>query len=279
MKITRSLRSPLLISLFGCIALSGLAEGIPEPYLVLYGTVRNSADNNVRMTVGSLTWQFRKLTDGRVVTVSTALTNINDQFSYVLRVPCETIIAGYSVSSNALALTPTAAVFDRSQVSYGGGAAQFVVTSQGQVPLSSKDRGKMEQLDLLVSVAPVDSDGNGLPDDWETRYFGFVGVLPDADADGDGLTNGAEYRAGTDPTSEASVFKFIHIAARPEGGMLIQWSSVPNRAYVLERSPALLQDFVPIAPITNLTGQSVLEFIDFETQAPAARFYRIRLQP
>ena len=277
MKMTRSPRIPLLVSLFGCVALPSLAEGIPEPYLVLYGTVRNTADNNVRMTVGSLTWQFRKVSDGRVVAVTTALTNINDQFSYALQVPCETIIAGYQISSNALALTPTAATFDRSQVSYESGAAQFVFPAQGQAALSSKDRGKMERVDLLVSVTPEDSDHNGLPDAWETHYFGYVGVDPNADADGDGMTNGAEYRAGTDPKSEASLFKFINIAARPEGGVLIQWSSAENRIYVLERSTTLLQGYAPIATITNLTGQSALEFTD--SGAPAPAVYRIRLQP
>jgi hypothetical protein len=194
-------------------------------------------------------------------------------------VPCETIIAGYAVSSNALALTPTPAAFDRSLVSYETGAAQFVASSQAQVALSSRDRGRMERVDLLVSVALEDSDHNGLPDAWETHYFGFVGVNPGADADGDGMTNGAEYRAGTDPTSAESIFKFIHIAARPEGGVLIQWSSAENRIYVLERSPVLLQGYTPIATITNLTGQSALEFIDSEVQGPANRFYRLHLQP
>ena len=281
MKIPRSLRIPLLVSLFGPLASPGLAEGIPEPYLVLYGTVRNTSDNNVRMTVGSLTWQFRKVSaPERIVTVTAVVTNINDQFSYVMPVPCETFITGYQVSSNALALTPTAVSFDRSQISYEGGPAQLVVSGQGVVALSSKDRGKMERVDLLVSVVPEDGDGNGLPDNWERIYFGGAGVVTaGGDFDGDGMTNRAEYLAGTDPTSAASQFKFINVAARPEGGVLIQWSSAENRIYVLERSPALLQGYAPVATITNLTGQSTLEFIDSEPQAPANSFYRIRLQP
>ncbi|HWX20795.1 MAG TPA: LamG-like jellyroll fold domain-containing protein [Candidatus Binatia bacterium] len=46
-----------------------------------------------------------------------------------------------------------------------------------------------------------DSDGNGLPDAWEFRYFNRIGIDPNADPDGDGLSNMQEYQAGTDPTN------------------------------------------------------------------------------
>src|SRR5262249_13619963 len=35
-----------------------------------------------------------------------------------------------------------------------------------------------------VRVA-LDADGNGINDDWEVRYFGRIGVDPNADSDGD----------------------------------------------------------------------------------------------
>ena len=44
-----------------------------------------------------------------------------------------------------------------------------------------------------------DSDGNGLPDWWELKYFGAIGQDPNADPDGDGLTNLQEYAMGTNP--------------------------------------------------------------------------------
>lgn len=46
----------------------------------------------------------------------------------------------------------------------------------------------------------IDVDHNGLADSWETNYFsGHINVDPNADPDGDGLTNLQEYRLGTDP--------------------------------------------------------------------------------
>jgi hypothetical protein len=47
---------------------------------------------------------------------------------------------------------------------------------------------------------PLDADGNGLPDSWEQLYFGHLGVDPNADPDGDGLSNLQEYQYHTNPT-------------------------------------------------------------------------------
>lgn len=55
-------------------------------------------------------------------------------------------------------------------------------------------------------VVVLDTDGDGLPDEWERRY----GLNPDdagdaiLDKDNDGFTNLEEFQAGTDPTDPAS---------------------------------------------------------------------------
>lgn len=45
----------------------------------------------------------------------------------------------------------------------------------------------------------VDSDGDGLPDWWEMKYFGNLGHVGTGDYDGDGLTNQWEYYFGFEP--------------------------------------------------------------------------------
>src|SRR5439155_17505676 len=66
-----------------------------------------------------------------------------------------------------------------------------------------------------------DSDGDGLPDAWETAH-GFDPFDPaDAggDADNDGLTNLQEYLSGTDPRDPQSYLKINSVSA--SGGSIV----------------------------------------------------------
>jgi hypothetical protein len=66
--------------------------------------------------------------------------------------------------------------------------------------VSARSGAQTTNLSLTLNTPVVDTDHNGLPDDWELRYFSHVGVDPNADNDGDGVTNLQEYLSGTDPT-------------------------------------------------------------------------------
>ena len=56
----------------------------------------------------------------------------------------------------------------------------------------------------IVTASGLDSDDDGLPDEWENSYTppgaAGLGILPGADYDGDGLTDLQEFQTGTDPT-------------------------------------------------------------------------------
>jgi hypothetical protein len=64
------------------------------------------------------------------------------------------------------------------------------------------------KLDLNIANPPssADTDGDGMPNTWETTYGLNPNNAADAsqDADGDGITNLQEYQGGSDPTNPAS---------------------------------------------------------------------------
>src|SRR5204863_8345795 len=120
-------------------------DGIPEPSLVVYGVVNNLAAGGSRVSFGTLTWIFQPADGSPTITVTGVLTNINDQFSYVLRIPCETEIPGVAVSAGALKLAASSTTYNRSQVTVEGVAANFVVPAQANLVLGRTDRGRIER--------------------------------------------------------------------------------------------------------------------------------------
>jgi hypothetical protein len=145
-------------------------------------------------------------------------------------------------------------------------------------------------------VAPADNNGNGLPDSWETTY----GITaPEADADGDGQHNRAEYLANTNPTNAASVFKLLsanwEIAtdeAYTNAILTLTWSSVGGTRYRVQYSEAVNNgpaggDFTDIvreaatemdpAPYGIASEQSFTE--KFAQATNTGRYYRVRVLP
>ncbi len=56
-----------------------------------------------------------------------------------------------------------------------------------------------QSVDIVVTSAE-DTDGDGMPDAWEMRYFGSLAQDATTDFDGDGVSDLDEYLGGTDPT-------------------------------------------------------------------------------
>lgn len=90
--------------------------------------------------------------------------------------------------------------------------------------------GKLTSLPGVVTIhvqPPVDSNGNGLPDDWETRY-GLTD--PSGDPDRDGVSNLDEYWAGTDPKDASSWLRLTQIT-QGTSPFQVTWSSVGGTRY------------------------------------------------
>ena len=277
-------RSPITrLALAALLALATTAAdtraGIPEPDLVWYGKVlTTSGGASVRLTSGTLVWRLEPVSGSPPILLATYLTNINEQFSFVLRVPCESPEPGMLPSTNVVNLTTPASRYRRMTVLLNGQPLSLI-TATNEVAPALADRGRSERIDLRLGPAPIDSDGDGLADSWEMQHFGSLGVNPNDDPDGDGVNNLREFRAGTDPNEAASRFEVIEIARVPNG-VSILWSSQPDRRYRVKRTSSLLTPPAQYEVVQSglMATPPFNQFVDTTTQNGAHFFYLIEIE-
>jgi hypothetical protein len=122
----------------------------------------------------------------------------------------------------------------------------------------------------------VDTDGDGLPDTWESQHQldgnDSTGVNgPEGDPDNDRFLNIEEYMAGTDPRDPDSLLEVI---AQANGGRRLTWKSVPGKSYRVYATAEVNEAFEPIGGTTSTSATT-----SFSDAAPAAahKFYRIEV--
>jgi hypothetical protein len=92
-----------------------------------------------------------------------------------------------------------------------------------------------------------DENLDGLPDDWQTTYWGSdprKWPEPRADSDGDGSSNLHEFLAGTNPIDSKSVLR-TEIVSTPQGSFL-NWNTRAGFVYQVQLSTKLDQDWVDV---------------------------------
>lgn len=140
---------------------------------------------------------------------------------------------------------------------------------------------------LSNSVAYVQTDTidqglmetSGLPIAWELLNFGHTGVDPNADPDGDGMSNLQEYLAGTNPNDANSDLEITAFNSSPGGiSGTVTWESVLTRNYYLQKrlslNPASLWFDSGLGLISPDAGSSTTRSIT-DTNFPM-RFYRVQ---
>jgi hypothetical protein len=104
--------------------------------------------------------------------------------------------------------------------------------------------GYVDRIEMMLEdpSSSVDSDADGLPDDWEQDHFGGLGANP-----GDLAANGINtlmdcYVSGLDPSDPDARFLITNFRTQASGNVL-QWQGVSGRVYTVYWTSNLLSGF------------------------------------
>lgn len=127
-------------------------------------------------------------------------------------------------------------------------------------------------------VGDIDTSGDGIPDWWMLGQFDTaIGNAEDRtraedDHDGDGMSNWAEYVAGTSPHDPESVLRLQQMGQ----GTGLQFQSVADRRYRVQSSASLIDpDWMPISDILFGNGQTLTIPIFDLIERP---YYRLQVE-
>jgi sugar lactone lactonase YvrE len=167
-----------------------------------------------------------------------------------------------TVPASSTANSAYAVHFDHASGSPNGLASFPATTGTGLITLRDRSASSLN---------------DGISDSWRLRHFATLNNIlasPVADADGDSASNWHEFTAGTNP-NDASSLLTVKSAKGTAQSASIQWPSVLNKQYVIERAASIYSPVWTAVSTNNGTGWNM----EYQDPAPGGvQFYRVRVQ-
>jgi subtilisin family serine protease/subtilisin-like proprotein convertase family protein len=153
----------------------------------------------------------------------------------------------------------------------------FYESSAGtwRVEVSDEGRekpGRVKQVDLTIEgVRIIDSDHDGLDDNWERANFGDLSQGGADDPDLDGYRNAREQVLGTNPTVDETPFQ-LDMSRWNERVVRLSWLSSTAHRYDVMGASELGK---PMTLLTNVSGEFPETEFYLPSVTPALRFFQV----
>ncbi len=232
---------PISVIFAACLAgwLPCLHAYPPAPPHIFYGCVRDEMGDPLASSSAEVILETLSGTQVRTKINPSLQAGVN----YNLTVPMDSGITDDLYQATALRpLVPF-----RIKVKIGQATYLPIETKSDYASLGRP--GQRTRLDLTLGE---DSDGDGLPDAWERALIAALGggpdlnnINPEADSDGDGLSNMDEYLAGTYAFDSKDGFA-LKILRNLEDRAVLEFLAIRGRAYTVYGSEDL-KDWKPVS--------------------------------
>lgn len=125
----------------------------------------------------------------------------------------------------------------------------------------------------------LDANQNNIADSWENDHFGSATTnrTQFTDTDHDGMTDYAEFIAGTNPTNAAARFYFTGETILGNQRIQLQWAVITNRLYQLNAS-GNLSSWLPVTDWLQASNNPTMSYTVTNTGS-GAQFYRVQVRP
>jgi hypothetical protein len=117
-----------------------------------------------------------------------------------------------------------------------------------------------------------------MDDAWERQYFGDLSHDGTGDTDHDGMSDLAEFLAGTNPTDAQSALRILPNPTRSGTTVTVQFESVAGKKYRLQYKESL-NDSAWSDASGDLLANSATTTATDNAATSASRFYRVALAP
>ena len=154
--------------------------------------------------------------------------------------------------------------------------ANVSANDAGMYRLIARNQANPTGVSSLFATLTVlaDSDGDGMPDAWESAHGLSPGDANDAveDADGDGLKNSEEYAAGTNPTNQLSTLRIERITTTNSTD--VSFDAASNKTYTVQFATGLEPN--AWSPLADVVGRPTNHnALVRDPEVKEHRFYRL----